>query len=169
MRAVRVYTAGAWATLAIGCLALPAPALGLEPGVHADPGSPASKQYALPLNQARQTGGGPAGREGSSANVPFGAGIKPPGAGGSSHSSAGAGQATSRSGAARPNAANTAGRQATIPAAVLRASSSRAGGDDSALALLGGGVAILILGAFGGTIMRRSHRSSVSDVIGAPR
>jgi hypothetical protein len=31
-----------------------APALaaaGLEPGVHADPGSPAAKQYELPLNQ----------------------------------------------------------------------------------------------------------------------
>jgi hypothetical protein len=28
------------------------------------------------------------------------------------------------------------------------------------LALLGGGVAILILGAFGGTLMRRSHRPS---------
>ena len=143
--------------MAISCLAVPATALGLEPGVHADPGSPASKQYSLPLNQARQTGASPAGHEGSSANVPFGAGIKPPGTGGSSHSGAGAGQAPSRSGASRPNATNPTGGQATLPSAVLRASSSPAGGDDSTLALLGGAVAILILGGFGGIIMRRSR------------
>ncbi len=159
MRALRVYIAGALATLALSCLALSAPALGLEPGVHVDPGSPAAKQYSLPLNQARQTGAGPAGHEGSSANVPFGAGIKPPGTGGSSHSGTGAGQAVGRSGASRPNAINTAGRQSTLPPAVLRASSSQAGGDDSTLALLGGAVAILILGAFGGTLLRRSNRS----------
>jgi hypothetical protein len=163
VRALRVYTVGALATLAISCLAVPAPALGLEPGVHADPGSPAAKQYSLPLNQARQTGAGPAGHEGSSANVPFGAGIKPPGTGGSSHSGAGTVQATGRSGASRPNATNTAGRQATLPSAVLRASSSRAGGDDSTLALLGGAVAILILGGFGGILMRRSRGSLSSS------
>ena len=150
--------------MALCCLAAPAlAATDLEPGVHADPGSPAAKQYSLPLNQARQTGAGPAGHEGSSANVPFGAGIKPPGTGGSSHSGAGAGQATSRSGAARSNAANTAGRQSTLPAAVLRASSSQAGGDDSTLALLGGAVAILILGGFGGILMRRSRGSLSSS------
>jgi hypothetical protein len=149
--------------LALSCLAVPVPALGLEPGVHVDPGSPAAKQYALPLNQARQTGADPTGHEGSSANVPFGAGIKPPGAGGSSHSGAGAGQAVGRSGAPGSNAANSAGRQSTLPSAVLRASSSQtgsAGGDDSILALLGGGVAILILGGFGGALMRRGHRSA---------
>jgi hypothetical protein len=156
--------------LAIGSLALPAPALGLEPGVHADPGSPAAKQYSLPLNQARQTGAGPAGHEGSSANVPFGAGIKPPGTGGSSHgtdgsshSGAGASKATGRSGASRPHATNTAGRQSTLPAAVLRASSSQAGGDDSTLALLGGAVAILILGGLGGVLLRRSRGSLSSS------
>ena len=158
--------------MAIGCLAVPAPALGLEPGVHADPGSPAAKQYSLPLNQARQTGAGPTGHEGSSANVPFGAGIKPPGAGGSSHSGtggsshsgAGAGQTVGR-GALGPNTANAAGRQATLPSVVLRASISQAsstGGDDSTLALLGGAVTILVLGGFGGIIMRRNHRSVTS-------
>ncbi len=161
MRVLRVYTVGALAAFALSCLAFPVPALGLEPGVHADPGSPAAKQYALPLNQARQTGAGPTGHEGSSANVPFGTGIKPPGAGGSSHSGTGAGQ-TVGGGASGPNATNADGRQATLPSAVLRASSSQAsstGGDGSTLALLGGAVAILILGGFGGALMRRSHRS----------
>jgi hypothetical protein len=37
---------------ALSCPAAPAlAAADLEPGVHADPGSPAAKQYALPLNQ----------------------------------------------------------------------------------------------------------------------
>ena len=165
MRVLRVYTVGALAASALGCLAVPVPALGLEPGVHADPGSPAAKQYALPLNQARQTGAGPTGHEGSSANVPFGAGIKPPGAGGSSHSGTGAGQ-TARGGASGPNTTNAASRQATLPSAVLRASSSQAsstGGDGSTLALLGGAIAILILGGFGGALMRRNHRSVPSS------
>jgi hypothetical protein len=157
VRALRVYTVGALAALALSCLVVPAPALGLEPGVHADPGSPAAKQYSLPLNQARQTGTGSAGHAGSSANVPFGAGIKPPGTGGSSHPGAGGGQTADRSGTSRSNATNTAGRQSMLPSAVLRASSSQAGGDDSTLALLGGAVAILILGGFGGILMRRSR------------
>jgi hypothetical protein len=160
VRALRVYTAGALAALAIGCLALPASAFGLEPGVHADPGSPAAKQYSLPLNQARQTGAGPAGREGSSANVPFGAGIKPPGSGGSgrARSSAGGTRRGARRGAAGSSPTDP-GR--TVPAIVLRGASSRAssGGDGSLLTLLGGAVVILILGAFGGTLMRRSRRS----------
>ncbi len=164
MRVLRVSVPGALAAFAVSCLAAPVPvALGLEPGVHADPGSPAAKQYALPLNQARQTGAGPAGHESSSAGVPFGAGIKPPGAGGSSHSGAGVKQAVGRGGASGPGGtSNAAGRQLTLPSAVLRASSSQtgsAGGDDSILTLLGGGVAILILGGFGGALMRRSHQS----------
>lgn len=154
---------GALAAFAVSCLAAPVPAaFGLEPGVHVDPGSPAAKQYALPLNQARQTGAGPTGHEGSSANVPFGAGIKPPGAGGSSHPGSGTGQAMGRGGTLGPHGANAAGRPSTLPSAVLRASSSQtgsAGGDGSILALLGGGVAILILGGFGGALMRRSHQS----------
>ena len=162
VHALRLSVPGALAAFALSCLAVSVPALALEPGVHADPGSPAAKQYALPLNQARQTGAGPTGHEGSSANVPFGAGIKPPGAGGSSHSGAGAGQSVGRGGASGPNAANSSGRQSTLPSAVLRASSSQAssaGGDGSILALLGGAVAILILGGFGGALMRRSRQS----------
>jgi len=163
VRVLRVSVPGALAAFALSCLAVPVPvALGLEPGVHADPGSPAAKQYALPLNQARQTGAGPTGHEGSSAGAPFGAGIKPPGAGGSSHSGAGAGQAVGRGSASGPGGANSAGRQSTLPSAVLRAASSQtgsAGGDGSILALLAGGVAILVLGGFGGTLMRRNQRS----------
>ena len=167
MRALRVYTAGALAALAIGCLAVPVPALGLEPGVHADPGSPASKQYALPLNQARQTGAGPAGHEGSSANVPFGAGIKPPGPGGAGRAAASADgtRRGARRGAVGTNStASSTDSGAPVPA-IVREAGSRAssGGDGSLLTLLGGAVVILVLGAFGGTLMRRSHRSLPSS------
>lgn len=142
-------------------------ATGLEPGVHVDPGSPAAKEYALPLNQARQTGAGASSSSTSSGPL-FGAGIKPPGAGGSSHSGSGSGsgtgKATGRGGAAGPNGASGAARLSTLPAAVLRASSSQAssGGGGSILALLGGGVAILVLGGLGGMILKRSRHSAAS-------
>ena len=76
----------ALAALASACLAAsPGSAGALEPGVHVDPGSPAAKEYALPLNQARQTGQPSANAAGSSGSEPssgeaslFGAGIKPP-------------------------------------------------------------------------------------------
>jgi len=140
-------------------------ATGLEPGVHVDPGSPAAKEYALPLNQARQTGAGASSSSTSSGPL-FGAGIKPPGAGGSSHSGSGSGtaKATGRGGAAGPNGARAAARLSTLPAAVLRASRSQAssGGGGSILALLGGGVAILVLGGLGGMILKRSRHSAAS-------
>jgi len=42
---------------------------------------------------------------------------------------------------------------------VLRAERSRASdGDGSTLALIGGGVAILVLGGFGGTVLRHNRR-----------
>jgi hypothetical protein len=144
--------------LALGCVSASAQAAtGLEPGVHVDPGSPAAKQYALPLSQARQTGGGASTNSGSA--VLFGAGIKPPGSGGSgpARSSAGGTQHGAHRGAA---GASSSDLSTSVPA-IVRASNSRAssGGDGSLLALLGGGVAILVLGGFGGTLMRRSRRS----------
>jgi hypothetical protein len=159
-----VSMAIALAVLAIGFSAVVADAApGLEPGVHADPGSPAAKEYALPLDQARQTGSPPKG--GSSRAVPFGAGIHPPGGSGSG-SSAGesprhgaAGKGTSLVAASNASGSST---RAIIPAAVLRAASERgsSGGGGSILALIGGGVAILVLGGFGGMVMRRSHRAT---------
>jgi hypothetical protein len=145
--------------LALSCLAASAQAAtGLEPGVHADPGSPAAKQYALPLNQARQAGGGTPTTSSSAAL--FGAGIKPPGSGGSGRARSAVGNAPH---GARQDASGAAPSDpdTPVPAIVLRAASSRAssGGNGSLLTLLGGAVAILVLGAFGGTLMRRSHRS----------
>jgi hypothetical protein len=167
VRATGFSAAAAFVTIAMSCFTVSAQAAeGLEPGVHADPGSPAAKEYALPINQARQTGAASGHAAGSPAL--FGAGIKPPGSGGS-------GQARSNA-ESRSNAENTthgvrhdASRvlpthpRTPLPAAVLRAERSPASSSDSSLlALLGGGVAILVLGAFGGTIMKRGNRSSDS-------
>ena len=78
MRAAGVWICGAFAVLAVCLSPTPAAAApGLEPGVHIDPGSPAEKEYVLPLNQARQTGGGRGSGQSSTATL-FGAGVTPP-------------------------------------------------------------------------------------------
>jgi hypothetical protein len=139
-------------------------ATGLEPGVHVDPGSPAAKEYALPLNQARQTGAATAGSAGA---APFGAGIHPGRGSGRSPSVGGA----SPKGAVRDDARSASSSVASgssgtsiVPTAVLRVSreQSSSGGDGSILALLGGGIAVLVFGGFGGVVMRRSHRGAQS-------
>jgi hypothetical protein len=163
VRAQGFSVTAALAIIAMGCLTVSAQAAeGLEPGVHTDPGSPAAKEYALPINQARQTGAGP-GHAGTGSAALFGAGVKPPGGGGSGQGSSGAGNAQRGAGRDR-YAVGSPNPGASIPAVVLRAERSQASasGSGSKLALLGGGVAILILGAFGGTVMKRSNRSSVS-------
>jgi hypothetical protein len=137
-------------------------------GVHIDPGSPAAKEYAIPLSQARQIGGGSS-SSGSSTATAFGAGIKPPASGSSSRSGLGsryvkAHHRSSRVGA-RKHTATVSSPAATVPAAVLEASSTQAssGGNGSILALLGGGVLILVLGGLGGTVLRRARRSVASE------
>jgi hypothetical protein len=143
---------------------------GLPPGVHIDPGSPAAKEYVIPLSQARQTGA--EGSSSSSAVPLFGAGIGPRGGGGSSRGAQGSPDpgpgARGASGAARvagrgsapgSNSSPAVARE-SLPSSVL-ASSSRASGDGgSLLALLAGGAAILILGGLGGAMLRRARHST---------
>src|SRR5438874_780815 len=160
MRAAGLSICGALAMLA-ACFG-GTPAWGLEPGVYVDPGSPAAKQYVLPLSQARQTGA-PSAPAPSSPRALSGGGISPPGGGGAgpaSGSSAGTPAPATRSsrarnGAARKargggarHAASRAAAPVPLPAAALRASHTRdsSAGSGSLLALLGGGLAILILG-----------------------
>jgi hypothetical protein len=158
MRAAGLCICGALAVLAV-CVS-PTPAAGLEPGVHVSPGSPAEKEYVLPLNQARQTG--EAGAKGSTSGL-FGAGITPPGgsAGGASPSRRTA-RPGSRTATRSPAISGTASAPggASLPAGVLRATRtpSSSVGSGSLLALLGGGLAVLVLGAFGGTVLRHSRR-----------
>jgi hypothetical protein len=151
---------------------LPTQALGsagLEPGVHLDPGSPAETQYVLPLNHARQTGRETGSRQGSGG--PFGAGITPPrgGAGGAAGRGAARGaSALRRHGASRRSPSGhaiAAPAPAPLPATVVRAARSgdSSAGSGSWLALLGGGLAILVLGGFGGTVLRHNRRPTPSS------
>jgi hypothetical protein len=156
--------------LAIGCpVATAQAATGLEPGVHIDPGSPAAKEYALPLNQARQTGAPSASQPGAEGAL-FGAGIKPPGSGGpprtGHHGSPGPGAGGAQPGSSGTGATasaatpgTSAGLDGALSAAALRAARAQSPtGDGSLLALLGGGVVVLVLGGFGGTVLRHSRR-----------
>jgi hypothetical protein len=66
---------------AIAAAALAAPSSGLaqiDPGVNYDPGSPAGKEYAIPLVEGRSDGAGTTNQQ-KGANIPFGVGITPPG------------------------------------------------------------------------------------------
>lgn len=138
------------ATAAVGS-ASPPLAAALEPGVHVDPGSPAAKEYAIPLTQARQTGQGGSTRSGSSGTL-FGAGIAP------KRSPSASAHIPGR--AASLESAQDAGRSDPVPGVPASAASgvlARAGsphGNNSTLALLGGGVLVLVLGAFFGVVLR---------------
>lgn len=156
MRAAR-----ASALITVAALAASMPSLlassaaALEPGVHIDPGSPAAKEYALPVNQARVTGDESS--QGSSEKL-FGAGIKPPSSG--STGGRGHGQGASRSAAKEASSAGDtrAPAQALPPAVRQAAERSASSGGASALVLFGGGVAILVFGTFAGIVLRHSRR-----------
>lgn len=71
-------------------LGLSAPAAAqIDPGINYDPGSPAGKEYAIPLAEGRADGAGTTNQR-AGANIPFGVGIRPPGGRGGSGDGAGA-------------------------------------------------------------------------------
>jgi hypothetical protein len=82
-------------------LGLPASAAAqIDPGINYDPGSPAGKEYAIPLAEGRSEGAGTSDpRVGG--NVAFGVGIEPPG-GGSGGAGGGGGAGTGGSEPAGP-------------------------------------------------------------------
>jgi hypothetical protein len=161
MRAVRVSALITVAAIAASMSAqLASPALGLEPGVHIDPGSPAAKEYALPVNQARVTGSGGE-RSGESPEKLFGAGIKPPSSGSKGGRARYDGQPASRADAQASRSSTPGGeaRAQVPPTAVQQATSrSASSGGASALVLFAGGVAILVLGTFTGIVLRHNRR-----------
>jgi hypothetical protein len=85
VRAMRLHNTStprlAAAVLGTGLsLALPASAMAIDPGVNYDPGSPAGKEYAIPLVEGRSEGAGTTNQR-AGANIPFGVGITPSGSG----------------------------------------------------------------------------------------
>lgn len=142
-------------------LALAPPAsTALPPGVHGDPGSPAGKEYAFPLGQARGIGGGSGG---------FGSGIKRGGtqsvAAGSRRRSAAAGGSFSRRQSA-PASVAAHPEPGSIQRGGTRALASRrivpSGGNTlgtPALWMLGVALGVVALGWFGGEALVRLFRS----------
>jgi hypothetical protein len=146
-----------------GTLGLPGAALAQDPGVHFDPGSPAGKEYAIPLAEGRAEGAGTTNQR-AAANTPFGVGITPPGGGGGGRSGGGGdgpagsgtaggdgaqgeGGGTKGSGAARRGAGEQADGGGAKPAAVdERAVSNAEEPVDTTVRTLGIGFGVVIAG-----------------------
>ena len=143
----------------------------LEPGVHVDPGSPAGKQYQIPISSARSEAAGGAG--GTNGTAPaFGVGITSGGSGPGSGSSGGAAAGSAhhaRSGATagrNRHRAASAGSAGSTAAAVTGAANSNAdltgvpsssgeGGSGAWPVLAAGGLLVLVIGGGGGLALRR--------------
>ena len=78
------------AAIAGTALAAPGAAYAIDPGVNYDPGSPAGKEYAIPLVEGRSDAAGTTNQR-SGGNIPFGVGIKPPGGNGGGKNGSGRG------------------------------------------------------------------------------
>lgn len=129
-------------------------AIAAQPGVHIDPGSPAGKQYAIPIVSARGEAGG---QTGSQSPPAFGVGITPPSGGQTKAITGGRtlGPATTRKDRRRPktNTGSTTSNSGSLPAPA--AVQTSAAGGSGWLALTIGGMLVLILGGAGGMLLRR--------------
>lgn len=176
MRALTACAAGVAVLMAV---VLPGGALGksLPPGVHVDPGSPAGKEYQIPVASARSLA---AGQQGSSsgANPPlFGVGVtsaRAPSpttttpaatAGSGSRTPAGSGSRTTAGSAPRRPTHRSRHRHPRRAAGVgsgptasrsTRADASQPGGE-SWLPLVAGGALVLVVGGGGGLGLRRRY------------
>jgi hypothetical protein len=125
-------------------------------GVHIDPGSPAGKQYAIPLGQARAGGAqGNAAAVGSSQL--FGAGITSANTGPTSRDTAPV-EARSAQRASRPrHAPSSAAAHKRAPVAIIPVSKlvSASGNSSGVWWMLAGGLLVLALGGLGGALLAR--------------
>jgi hypothetical protein len=132
----------------------------LPPGVHVDPGSPAAKEYAIPLSTARQTGA----EHANASPALFGAGIEPPhgpsAAAKGAHSTPGriSAPAKTNTGVAFDAGSTSPSSRDALPSAVLAASARAPSDGASLLVLVGGGVAIVVLGGLAAVMLRRRRR-----------
>ena len=149
----------------------------LQPGVHVDPGSPAGKEYQIPVAGARgETGGG--GQTGSSSPPLFGVGVTP-GSPSTGSTTASPGSTAAGSPAASPSAASSAtrvshsrsssrkrlvvassspvGGEAVSAVSPPSAAGPSAGGTGSSgwIPLVAGGLLVLVLGGGGGLALRQ--------------
>lgn len=166
---MRALTACATAVLILMLVLTPGAALGkaLPPGVHVDPGSPAGKEYQIPVASARSLGQGKTGSS-SSANPPlFGVGVSSSTTStttSSTSSSPGAGATSAARARRRASARRTARKHRKRSAHIAphsgghitRTLSAQPGGEGW-LPLVVGGVLVLVVGGGGGLGLRRRY------------
>jgi hypothetical protein len=137
-----------------GTLGVPSATLAQDPGVHFDSGSPAGKEYAIPLAEGRAEGAGTTNQR-AAANTPFGVGITPPGGGGGANGSGttggdearGESGGTKGSGAGRGGAGEAAdGRGSKRPAVDERAVSNAEAPVDTTARTMGIGFVVVAAG-----------------------
>jgi hypothetical protein len=150
----------------------PAAAASLPPGVHVDPNSPAAKEYAIPLGQARA--GNSSGGAGS--QKPFGSGITSVGTASSSPPGTAAASSATTSGSPRVTPRRTRARRSTGAAAIplfaarpislakipppSRLLGSDHGGTPGVIWMLGVAALVLALGGLGGGALARRSRGA---------
>ena len=150
----------------VACLAAPSVAAAkpaLSPGVQVDPGSPASKQYAIPLAQARA--GGTSG--GSGSGTLFGSGITRATPASSTPAAPRPRTPASRARAGGPTggdkgsgAVAQSGQVTAAPGARVPAPGRLAGGGAGSAWMLGVAAIVLALGGLGGAALARHSRGS---------
>jgi hypothetical protein len=147
---------------AAGLAAMPGAAVAQEPGVVVDPGSPAGKEYAIPVARARREAGvdrATSGSSGSSTQAKpelFGAGISPRKAAPTKPEKTGSKSSESDSGGAPAGGGggSSSGGSGGPGAAAAAAVQSRPSAN--ALPWLAGpAAAVLLIGAAAGLLMRR--------------
>jgi hypothetical protein len=125
-----------------------------QSGVHVDPGSPAGKQYAIPITSARTEAAGnqPSATSSGSQDPPlFGVGVK------SSAAHVAARKARRGRPVTHADPAHVSSQPVAPPASPpqVAPTSSGSGGGSAWIALAGGGVLVLALGGAGGLALRR--------------
>jgi hypothetical protein len=167
------------ASLALGFCLFVAPSAGATPpGLHVDPESPGGKEYAIPLDQARNDAGGGSQYGGGSGSHLFGVGVSAAaGSGGSGSSGAGgsgssggsssggsaSGGGKSDSGSSKADggsgsAAGTRGRLSTLNVAAANPEA----GPQAPLLVLGASAAVVFAGVLLGLMLRRRRAPGAS-------
>jgi LPXTG-motif cell wall-anchored protein len=150
-------------------LLAPAPAAAqTQQGVFVDPNSPAGKEYAIPVEQARRDAAHGSNRqpvEAGDRSAPlFGEGVMPDHSGSSSGASGGntgrgTGGGAKESDRTESLAKSLGPTSAIRPRNGLTAGAATADSSAGALAFAGGGVAVLLLGGMAGLVLRRRNHA----------
>jgi len=143
----------------LASLALLAPATAqAQQGVHVDPSSPAGKEYAIPLDQARRQAGGAHSAGGASGRPTlFGAGVTPASKHQPGSASPSPGSLNHPGGAgSSPLPAAASGGPASIVLSGHPAGGGAGGGSGPTLAIVGGGLIVLLGGGLAGLFLRRA-------------